>query len=93
VSATKTIFELAEDREELIIRLADMVDTIRTAVEAGAAMPVRCLLDCEPRHWTPWGRSDICGNYGTRPLPADRWHHLLVATLPDGTPWLERRAA
>jgi hypothetical protein len=93
MSATKSQFELAEDRETLIIRLAGMADTVRTATAAGAAMPVRCLLDCDPRHWTPWGRSDICCNCGTRPLPADQWHRLLVAALRASTPWLERRAA
>jgi hypothetical protein len=39
------------EREELIIRLAEMAGIVRDAVRAGAAVPVVCLLDCDPRCW------------------------------------------
>jgi len=72
---------LTDSREETIIRLAEMAGVVRTARAAGAAMPVLCLLDCDPHHWTAWGSADICTNCGTRPLVADQWHTLLVAAL------------
>ncbi len=93
MSAIKTLLELGEDREELIIRLADMADTVRTATAVGAAMPVRHLLDCDAHHWQPWGRSEMCCTCGTRPLSADHRHRLLTAALRASTPWLQRRAA
>jgi len=77
--------------EELIIRLSEMAGVLRSARRAGAAIPVVCLLDCDPHHWTPWGRSDICTNCGTRPLAADVWHAALVTLLREGM--TERRAA
>ncbi len=69
------------DREELIIRLAEMADILRAAHAHDAAVPVVCLLDCDPRCWVAWGRSDICTNCGTRPAGADTWHAALVVAL------------
>jgi hypothetical protein len=51
-----------EEREELIIRLAEMAGILRRARRAGAAVPVVCLLDCDAHHWTAWGRGTVCCN-------------------------------
>ncbi|HLZ71450.1 MAG TPA: hypothetical protein VKV26_16230 [Dehalococcoidia bacterium] len=80
------------DFEELVIRCAEMAGVLRAARRAGAAVPVLCLLDCDPRHWTAWGRSEVCTNCGTRPLGADVWHAALVHLLRETTA-AERRAA
>ena len=77
--------------EELIIPLSEMAGVLRSARRAGAAVPVLCLLDCDPHHWTPWGRADICTNCGTRPLSADVWHAALTRLLRDDA--VERRQA
>ena len=79
------------DFEELVIRCAEMAGILRDARRAGAAIPVLCLLDCDPHHWTLWGRADVCTNCGTRPLPADVWHAALTTLLRKGM--AERRAA
>ncbi|HLZ73348.1 MAG TPA: hypothetical protein VKV26_25870 [Dehalococcoidia bacterium] len=80
-----------DDFEELVIRCAEMAGILRDARHAGAAVPVLCLLDCDPRHWTAWGRAEVCANCGTRPLPADVWHAALTTLLREGM--TERRAA
>jgi hypothetical protein len=72
---------LTDSREDIIIRLAEMAGALRSARAADVAVPVLCLLDCEPHHWTAWGAADICTNCGTRPLPAAAWHRLLTAAL------------
>lgn len=69
------------DREELIIRLAEMAGIVRDAVRAGATVPVVCLLDCDPRCWVVWGPREVCTNCGTRPMSADVWHQALVRAL------------
>ncbi len=71
----------AFDREELIIRLAEMAGIVRSAHAHGAAVPVVCLLDCDPHHWAVWGHSEVCCNCGTRPAGADIWHAALVTAL------------
>ena len=77
----KMLVDLADEREELIIRLAELAGILRTARRAGVAVPVVCLLDCDARHWIRWGNSDRCTNCGTPVLPADVWHRLLVGPL------------
>jgi hypothetical protein len=77
----KRLFELTEERETLIIRLAEMAAILRGARASGAAVPVVCLLDCTARHWIRWGEHDRCSNCGTPVLSADHWHSLLVWVL------------
>jgi len=79
------------DREELIIRCAEMAGVLRDARHAGAAEPLLCLLDCDPRHWITWGRNTVCTNCGTAALPASQWHAALVTLLREGM--ADRRAA
>src|SRR4051794_11482207 len=84
-------------REDLICRVAETAGILHDARAAGAAVPVVCLLDCDPRNWIRWGTLDRCTNRGTPALSADTWHRLLVGALrasvatPTAQP--ERRAA
>jgi len=66
---------------ELIILLANHAETLRSVHAAGAAMPVVCLEDCDPRRWVPWGPREVCTNCGTPPLAANTWHKILTETL------------
>jgi hypothetical protein len=84
-----------EEREELIIRLAEMAGILRAARREGAAVPVVCLLDCSARHWTAWGRGTVCCNCGTPAVAADTWHRWLTEALRTAAQLApaERRAA
>lgn len=96
MSAMKTIFELTDDPEELVIRLAEMAGLLRGVRAAGAAEPVLCLLDCDPHHHAAFGPNDFCTNCATLVLPAGQWHRLLTLALracEARAPWAERRAA
>jgi hypothetical protein len=77
----KRLFELTDERETLIIRLAGMASILRSARAHGGAIPVVCLLDCTARHWVRWGTLDRCSNCCTPVLSADHWHRLLVDAL------------
>src|SRR5437868_2728123 len=81
MSAMKTIFELTDDPEELVIRLAEMAGIMRDVAAAGAAEPVLCLLDCDPHHFVSFGPNTACSNCATRVLPASQWHALLTIGL------------
>jgi hypothetical protein len=84
-----------EERETLIIWLAEMADLLRAARRAGAAVPVVCLLDCSARHHTAWGRGMVCCNCGTPVTDAATWHRWLTEALRTIVvlPVAERRAA
>ena len=79
--------------EELIVRLVEMAGALRDARRAGAAIPVLCLLDCDPRQWVRWGHAERCANCGTPPLAADVWHAALTRLLRVCVPRGGRRAA
>jgi hypothetical protein len=76
---------LTEERETLILRLAEMAAVVRGARGElmPELMPELCLLDCDPEHWTAWGPRDVCCNCGAPVLPADTWHRLLTEALRD----------
>jgi hypothetical protein len=84
-----------EEREELIVRLAEMAGLLRAARRAGAAVPVVCLLDCSARHHTAWGRGVVCCNCGSPVTDAATWHRWLTDALRRAVtlPAVERRAA
>lgn len=86
---------VSDEREELIIRLAEMAGILRSARSQGAAVPMVCLLDCTARHWIRWGDADRCTNCGTPALSAEVWHRLLVGALRHCSARIavERRAA
>jgi hypothetical protein len=81
MATMKQLFELTEERETLIIRIADMASILRSVRVNGAAIPVVCLVDCTARHWIRWGEDDRCTNCGTPALSADIWHRMLTEAL------------
>jgi hypothetical protein len=96
MSAMSDLHTLTDEREELVICLAEMAGILRDVRATSAAEPVLCLLDCSSRHWIRWGRQDRCTNCGTPALPASTWHRLLVEALRASAaraPWRELPAA
>jgi hypothetical protein len=81
MACMKELLELAEERETLLIRLAEMAAILRGARAAGAAVPVVCLLDCTARHWIRSETLDRCTSCGTPVLSADQWHRMVVGAL------------
>jgi hypothetical protein len=75
------IFELTDDRGELVRLLADCAGMLREARAAGYPPPNWCMGGCTPRCWFHWGRNLLCSNCGSRVLPADQWHRLLTTAL------------
>ena len=70
-----------EERETLIIRLAEMAGILRSTTRKGQPAPIVCLHDCAPRCWVRFGWQLWCTDCGTPVTDAATWHRWLTEAL------------
>src|SRR5579883_2354168 len=70
-----------EEREELILRLAEVAGILRSVKRTQKPAPVVCISQCRPKHWTRFGWQLWCTRCGTPAVAADVWHRRIVEAL------------